>query len=143
MLSEYSQSEAIDIDETPESEIYVKFIWSENEHIKDNSIFKFDQANDLLSRLETINRTKGFYDKTKFELYLDKECLPDDKFYEGRFDAGDGYAADLKEHLYKSVTEYQNEMGLSDKTRSIFLNMIGVKEPEYTKTKDIQHNKEI
>lgn len=82
--------------------IYVKFLWSENINIQENSIFEFDKANKLLEELtEThISENKPGYNKTKFELHFNKECT--DKFYTGRFDIGDGEYNNLKEYIYDS-----------------------------------------
>lgn len=89
----------------PTELIYVKFLWPENEYIQDDSIYTFNGANDFLNSLNELHKsnkelfpesTKG-YEKTKFELHFDKNCT--DRFYSGRFDIGDGFANDLREHI--------------------------------------------
>ena len=89
--------------------IYTKFLFSEEHHIEENSIYEFEDANELIriltqrhfSRKESDPNYEVAYFKTSFELHFNKDCT--DKFYSGRVDIGDGFARDLKEHIYKVV----------------------------------------
>lgn len=122
------------------NEVFVKFVWSENERIKDNSIYSFEAANSLMANLEAMNRNKDGYDKTKFEIYLSEECSEDTKIYQGRFDAGDGYATDLKEHLYKTFNS--DIFDLTEKEKKAFFYKLGINENNYNKTAQRNNEKE-
>ena len=131
-------ADVIDAPTDYDENIYVKFCWSENETIDDGSIYEFDVANDTLKTLTEIHHAQKQegYDKTKFEIYFDKECT--DKLYSGRFDIGDGYANDLKEHLYKFINESQKELNISDSTKKAFFLTVGIDENiSKSKTKEI------
>lgn len=124
-------------------ETYVKFLWSENNLIEDDSIYKFEDANELLSTLTKLNTAHREnspneyigYDKTKFELHFNKECT--DKFYTDRFDIGDGFANDLKEHMYKSVNST-----LSDTQKNLLFEHLDINPNNYSRTKSQNKNKE-
>lgn len=141
---EYETSDAIaqaiaDVIDAPtdyDENIYVKFCWSENETIDDGSVYEFDVANDTLKTLTEIHHAqkKEGYDKTKFEVYFDKDCT--DKLYSGRYDIGDGYANDLREHIYKYTNESQKELNISDNTKKAFFITIGINENIYSQTKE-------
>ncbi len=92
-------------DNEKEKDIYVKFVWSEHDKIKDNSIFKYKDADKLLETLTDLckidKKHLGYY-KTSFELHYNKECN-NKPFYSGRFDIGDGYARNLSNHIDKFV----------------------------------------
>ena len=60
--------------------------------------------------------------KTAFELHFNNECS--DKFYSGRVDIGDGYAKDLKEHIYKSVNE--GNFNISENTKKYLFNTLKI-----------------
>ncbi len=120
-LSDNEVSVADKVDNT----IYTRFVWSESEEIDDGSVYKFEVANEILETLTKIHHVKcieGYY-KTKFELYFNKECT--DKFYTGRFDIGDGYANNLKEHIYKFVTE--ESINISENTKKSLFNTLNIK----------------
>lgn len=125
--------------------IYVKFLWSENSNIPENSIFEFDKANELLEILTKIHVAdkKLGYDKTKFELHFNKECT--DKFYTGRFDIGDGYANDLKQHIHKSMTEYKYDLNISNNTKKSLFKALGIKYKKHDKNinKNIDRSLEL
>lgn len=124
---EMSQAIADVIDsEVVEDKIYTKFIWSENEIIQDNSVFEFEDANNLIETLTQLHIAKNNrgYDKTKFELHFNKECT--DKFYTGRFDIGDGYADNLKEHIYKSVSEIHRSHNISTNQKRALFDTLGI-----------------
>ncbi|MDB8803177.1 ArdC-like ssDNA-binding domain-containing protein [Romboutsia sp. 1001216sp1] len=126
----------------PKEQIYVKILWSENKYLDDDSIFTFDAANDIFDTLTEINKAnkKMFpndyigYDKTKFELHFNKECT--DKFYTGRFDIGDGFANDLKEHIYKSVDIPEPYMKISEKQKEILFDILEINPKDYAKSKN-------
>lgn len=107
----------------PKDQIYVKILWSENEYLEENAIFTFDGANDLFNTLTELKKSNRElypneyigYDKTKFELHFNKECT--DKFYTGRFDIGDGFANDLREHIYKCVDSPEPEVKATKEVR--------------------------
>ncbi|CEJ75504.1 DNA repair protein [[Clostridium] sordellii] len=112
---------------TNKDTIYVKFLWSENINIQENSIFEFNKANELLEILTKLHLAEKIpgYDKTKFELHFNKECT--DKFYTGRFDIGDGEYNNLKEYLYdnscNSTKEILSErLGIKDKKKNQSIN---------------------
>ena len=116
--------------------IYVKFLWSENSNIQENSIFEFNKANELLEILTKIHlaENKPGYNKTKFELHFNKECT--DKFYTGRFDIGDGEYNDLKEYIHDNSC---------NSTKNILFGILGIKEKKKTKSinKDIYMDFEL
>lgn len=126
---------------------YVKFLWSENNVIEDDSIYKFEDANELLStltKLNTANRENSLneyigYDKTKFELHFNKECT--DKFYTGRFDIGDEFASDLKEHIFKSVHSLFPNVKSTTKQIKLLFEHLDINPNDYsrTKSKNIEH----
>lgn len=121
---------------TPKKDmIYVKFPWSESEHIENDSIFEFECANELIETLTNLNNAKNIpgYDKTKFELHFNSQCT--DRFYTGRFDIGDGFAKDLKEHLYKSINEYNQETKISESTRNALFSALNINSNNYINTK--------
>ena len=106
--------------------IYTKFVWSENKHIEDESVYTFETANEILETLTDIHKAKGIngYDKTKFELYSDKECT--NKFYTGKFDIGGDYADNLKKNIFKTVTELEECSNISTKQKQILFNILGI-----------------
>lgn len=122
--------------------IYVKILWSENEYLDDNAIFTFDGANDLFDTLTELNKSNKElypnenigYDKTKFELHFNKECT--DKFYTGRFDIGDGFAKDLREHLYKCVDSPFPDVKTTKEEREILFKILDINPNNYEKTKN-------
>ena len=128
-LSDDKISVADKIDNT----IYTKFVWSESEEIEDGSIYRFEIANEILETLTKIYQAKGVtgYDKTKFELYFDKECT--DKFYTGRFDIGDGYATDLKDHIHKNVSNMPN---ISTNKKQAIFSTLGINKNKSTLAKN-------
>lgn len=131
----------------PKEQIYVKILWSENEYLDDNAIFTFDGANDLFNTLTELNKANKElypneyigYDKTKFELHLNKECT--DKFYEGRFDIGDGFANDLREHIYKCVDSPFPDVKATEEEREILFELLDINPKNYAKSKnkDVNH----
>ncbi|GAA0106544.1 hypothetical protein UT300013_31680 [Paraclostridium sordellii] len=110
---------------TNKDTIYVKFLWSENTNIQENSIFEFDKANELLEILTKFHLAEKIpgYDKTKFELHFNKECT--DKFYTGLFDIGDGEYNNLKEYLYDNSR---------NSTEEILSKRLGIKEKKNTQS---------
>ena len=102
----------VNIADKVDTTIYTKFVWSENENIEDGSVYTFETANEILETLSDIHKAKGVcgYDKTKFELYTDKECT--NRFYTGRFDIGDGYANSLKDNIFKSISELEQHSNI-------------------------------
>ena len=131
----------------PKKQVYVKFLFSENNLIKDNSIYTFEDANELLSTLTKLNNSKKLsspnkclaYEKTKFELHFNKECedtFYTGKFYSGRFDIGDGFASDLKEYIYKSVNNPRSYMQLTEKQKENFFKTLDINPNNYKKTKN-------
>lgn len=130
--------------ENSKEPIYVKFLWSESNFIEDDSKYTFEDANELLNTLTELNKaTKAQnpndyigYDKTKFELHFNSECT--DKFYTGRFDIGDGFANDLKEHIYK----YVEGQKISEKQKENLYKALEINPNKYTnfKSKDISHS---
>ena len=66
---------------------YTKFLFSEEHHIEENSIYEFEDANELIriltqrhfSRKESDPNYEVAYFKTSFELHFNKDCT--DKFY--------------------------------------------------------------
>lgn len=132
----------------PKEDIYVKFLWSENNIIKDCSIYTFEDANELLSTLTELNKANQVknpnscigYDKTKLELHFNSQCT--DKFYTGRFDIGDGFANDLKEHIYKSVESQELGSKISEKQKENLYKTLEINPNKYTKikSKDISHS---
>ena len=110
--------------------IYTKFLWSEDSNIEKNSIYEFEDANELIRVLSEIHFAKKEHDsnynidymKTAFELHFNNECT--DKFYSGRVDIGDGYAKDLKEHIYKSVNE--GNFNISENTKKYLFNTLKI-----------------
>lgn len=132
--TDYDEQESVK--EKIKEDVYVKFCWSENESIDDGSIYEFDVANDTLKTLTEIHHAqkKQGYDKTKFEICFDEECT--DKFYTGRFDIGDGYANDLREHIYKFINESQQELNISDNTKDALFSTIGISE-NISKSKEL------
>ena len=131
----------------PKEQIYVKILWSENEYLDDNAIFTFDGANDLFNTLTELNKANKElypneyigYDKTKFELHLNKECT--DKFYEGRFDIGDGFANDLREHIYKCVNSPSPDVKATKEERNPLFELLDINPKNYAKSKnkDVNH----
>lgn len=121
-------ADVIDAPTEYDEKIYTKFIWSENEDIDDGSIYEFNMANEILETLTELHHLKKIqgYDKTKFELYFDKDCT--DRFYGGRFDIGDGYAKDLKTHIYKHVTENQHIHNMPDYQKYALFSTLGIDE---------------
>ena len=113
-----------------ETKIYTKFLWSENSHIEKNSIYEFEDANELIrvltelhfARKESDSNYNVGYMKTSFELHFNNECT--DKFYSGRVDIGDGYANDLKEHIYKSVNE--GNFNISENTKKCLFDTLKI-----------------
>lgn len=109
-----------------EKDIYVKFVWSEHDKIKDNSIFKYKDADKLLENLTYICKSdkkhKGYY-KTKFEIYNNKDCKGE-SFYNGRFDIGDGYAKNLSNHIDKFINIELDNIDMN--TKNSLLKMLGI-----------------
>ena len=131
----------------PTEQIYVKILWSENEYLEDNAIFTFDGANDIFNTLTELKKANKEmypneyigYDKTKFELHFNKECT--DKFYTGRFDIGDGFANDLREHIYKCVNSPFPDVRATKEERDILFELLNINPKTYTKSKnkDVNH----
>lgn len=131
----------------PKDQIYVKILWSENEYLEENAIFTFDGANDLFNTLTELKKSNRElypneyigYDKTKFELHFNKECT--DKFYTGRFDIGDGFANDLREHIYKCVDSPEPEVKATKEVREILFDTLKINPNNYKKNtnKEIYH----
>ncbi|MEF9991282.1 MAG: LPD25 domain-containing protein [Peptostreptococcaceae bacterium] len=127
---------------------YVKFLWSENNLIEDDSIYKFEDGNELLSTLTELNKANKEkspdefigYDKTKFELHFNKECT--DKFYTGRFDIGDGFANDLKEHIFKCVNSPSPDVKATQKQIKLLFEHLDINPNDYSITKYQNKNKE-
>lgn len=117
--------------------IYTKFVWSENENIEDGSVYTFETANEILETLSDIHKAKGIdgYDKTKFELYTDKECT--NRFYTGRFDIGDGYANSLKDNIFKSISELEQHSNISTKQKEKLFNVLGINTNTISKENNI------
>lgn len=131
-----SYEDEVSVADRIDTTIYTKFVWSESEEIEDGSVYRFEIANEILETLTKIYQAKGVtgYDKTKFELYFDRECT--DKFYTGRFDIGKGYATDLKEHIHKSVSNIPNIS--TNKKQAIFSTLgINKNKPTQSKAKNI------
>ena len=145
--SESNTQSIADVVTNTEPKTYVKFLWSENNVIEDDSIYTFEDANELLStltKLNTANRENSpneyiGYDKTKFELHFNKECT--DKFYTGRFDIGDGFASDLKEHIFKSVHSMFPNVKSTTKQIKLLFEHLDINPNDYsrTKSKNIEH----
>lgn len=125
-----------------ENQIYTKFVWSEHNEIEDGSVYEFEDANEFIKVLNNINKANGVpgYDKTKFELYFDKECT--DKFYTGRFDIGNDYGEDLKTHIYKHMNEYQKEYNLSDNKKHALFETLGIEDSKPKVKKEKSKEKE-
>ena len=97
-----------------------------------------------MTKLNTANRENSpneyiGYDKTKFELHFNKECT--DKFYTGRFDIGDGFASDLKEHIFKSVHSLFPNVKSTTKQIKLLFEHLDINPNDYsrTKSKNIEH----
>lgn len=121
------------VSEYDNSNVYVKFLFSEYAGIEENSVYTFDDADKLLGTLTEIHHAKGYsgYDKTKFELHFNKECT--DCFYEGRFDIGDGYAKDLRSHITQFITDYKDELNISDSKKNSYFSVLGLTDPSQNK----------
>lgn len=123
----------------PKEQIYVKFLWSESNFIEDDSKYTFEDANELLNTLTELNKANKIkypndyigYDKTKFELHFNAECT--DKFYTGRFDIGDGFANDLREHIYKCVEGQEFNTKVAEKQKETLYKTLEINPNKYTK----------
>ncbi len=115
------------IDNTRENtDIYVKFNFSEHGEIKSNSIYKYEDANKLvgiLTEMCVLDKNHMGYYKTDFEIHDNKKC--DEKpFYSGRFDIGDGYAINLSNHIDRVVNEeFKN---ISQETKDSLFKKLGI-----------------
>ena len=139
--NDLSENEETSVADKIDTTVYTKFVWSESNDIEDGSVYKFEVANEIVETLNKIHKAKGLkgYDKTKFELYFDSNCT--DRFYTGRVDIGDGYADNLKEHIYKSVKDIHRDSNIStNHMKALFdvLNIrLGNKSKSNIKNKDI------
>lgn len=104
--------------------IYTKFVFSEHSGIKEDSVYKFEDANKLIKNLNILCRDEIGYYKTQFELYFDKDCT--DKFYSGRVDIGDSVEVDLKTHIYNHLNYYQKEHNLSENKKLALFKTLGI-----------------
>lgn len=104
--------------------IYTKFVFSEHSDIKEDSVYKFEDANKLIKNLNILCRDEIGYYKTQFELYFDKDCT--DKFYSGRVDIGDSVEIDLKTHIYNHLNYYQKEHNLSENKKLALFKTLGI-----------------
>lgn len=119
----------------PKEEIYTKFLLSENPHIEKNAIYEFEDANELIriltelhfARKESDPNYDVGYMKTEFELHFNKECT--DKFYSGRVDIGDGYANDLKGHIYRFIEE--GNFNISENTKKYLFKILNISNEKY------------
>ena len=115
----------------PERKIYTKFLISEDFHIEENSIYEFEDANELIEVLTDLHFARKesdpnydiAYNKTSFELHYNKECT--DKFYTGTIYVGDGYARNIREHIYKFVEE-GNFINISEDTKKCLFDTLKI-----------------
>lgn len=133
-LTENTDIEIIENKNKKETQVYVKFLWSENDVINNDSIYKFEDANELLETLTDLHKSKNNigYDKTKFELHFNKDCT--DKFYTGRFDIGDGFANNLKEHLYLSISGQSPQVTTTPSQRNFLFESLNINPQDYKKS---------
>ncbi len=133
----YKSKNEVSIADKVDTTIYTKFVWSENENIEDGSVYTFEIANEILETLSDIHKDKGIsgYDKTKFELYTDKECT--NRFYTGRFDIGDGYANSLKDNIFKSISELEQNSNISTNQKKKLFHALGISTNTISKENDI------
>ena len=142
--NDLSENEEISVADKIDTTVYTKFVWSESNDIEDGSVYKFEVANEIVETLNKIHKAKGLkgYDKTKFELYFDSNCT--DKFYTGRVDIGDGYADNLKEHIYTSVKDIHIDSNISTNHMKALFDVLdiklGNKSKSNIKNKDISIN---
>ena len=133
----YKSKNEVSIADKVDTNIYTKFVWSENKNIEDGSVYTFETANEILETLTDIHKARGIsgYDKTKFELYIDKECT--NKFYTGRFDIGCDYANNLKDNIFKSVSELEQHSNISTKQKEKLFNILGINTNTISKENNI------
>ena len=62
----YKSKNEVSIADKVDTNIYTKFVWSENKNIEDGSVYTFETANEILETLSDIH-------KAKFELYYNKQ----------------------------------------------------------------------
>ena len=115
----------------PEKKIYTKFLLSEDNRIEKNSIYEFEDANELIeiltdlhfARKESDKNYNVDYYKTSFELHYNKECT--DRFYTGKIYIGDGSDRNLREHIYKFIEE-ENCINISDDNKKYLFDTLKI-----------------
>ena len=114
-----------------EEKIYTKFLLSEDIRIEENSIYEFEDANELIEVLTDLHFARKesnpnydiAYNKTSFELHYNKECT--DKFYTGTIYVGDGSARNLRDHIYKFIEE-ENCINISDDNKKYLFDTLKI-----------------
>ncbi len=104
---------------------------SEDNRIEENSIYEFEDANELIEVLTDLHLARKECDpnynvdyyKTSFELHYNKECT--NRFYTGRIYIGDGDSRNLREHIYKFIEE-ENCINISDDNKKYLFDILKI-----------------
>lgn len=116
-------------------DLYVKFISSESEVIKDDDKYDFRTANELVSTLSEMYVTLNTPKNTKFEIYGDEKYS--NRLYCGSMDIGNGLDYDLQNHMFKLVKN--KNINIDEKTKNKFIELF---KPNFDK-KTIKSENEI
>ena len=91
-------------------------------NIKMNNELINESVDDVVSTVNFLCKN----DLSYLELTSKLDAL-NDKFYTVRVDIGDGYADNLKEHIYKSVKEIHRNSNISTNHMKALLNVLNIK----------------